>query len=62
MFAEKTRATLIQRFDGSTLIISPTKRVEFSLRTTLQELHTVAEKLGWAITVEHPHGIYHSLH
>ncbi len=61
MLAEKPRATLIQRFDGSTLLIGPTKRVHFSLGMTLQEVHTVAEKLGWAITVEHLHGIYHSL-
>ena len=35
----KPRATLIQRFDGSTLLIGPkSERVEFSLRATLQEL------------------------
>jgi hypothetical protein len=60
MFPEKPRATLIQRFDGSTLLIGPTKRVHFSLRMTLQEVHSAAEKFGWAITVEHLHGIYHS--
>jgi hypothetical protein len=56
MPARKSRATLIQRFDGSTLLIGPTRRLEFSVRTTLQEVHIIAEKLGWAITVEHLHG------
>ena len=60
MNTKKPRATLIQRFDGSALLIGPTQRVEFRVRTTLQEVLALAEKLGWAITVEHLHSIYHS--
>ena len=53
----KPRATLIQRFDGSTVLIGPRfEKVEFGVRATLQEAHTEAEKLGWAIAVEHLHG------
>jgi len=53
----KARATLIRRFDGSTVLIGPEyERVEFSSRATLQEAHAEAERLGWAITVEHLHG------
>ena len=56
MFNGRPRATLIQRFDGSTVLIGPkSERVEFSVRATLQEAQTEAEKLGWAITVEHLH-------
>ncbi len=57
MLAGKPRATLIQRFDGSTVLIGPeSEKVEFSLGATLQEAHAQAEKLGWAIAVEHLHG------
>ena len=57
MFNGRPRATLIQRFDGSTVLIGPkSERVEFTVRATLQEAHAEAEKLGWAITVEHLHG------
>jgi len=53
----KPRATLIQRFDGSTVLIGPkSERVEFSVRATLQDAHAEAQRLGWAITVEHLHG------
>ena len=57
MLTGKPRATLIQRFDGSTVLIGPRfEKVEFGVRATLQEAHTEAEKLGWAIAVEHLHG------
>jgi len=57
VFNARPRATLIQRFDGSTVLIGPkSERVEFTVRATLQEAHAEAEKLGWAITVEHLHG------
>jgi len=57
VFNGRPRATLIQRFDGSTVLIGPkSERVEFTVRATLQEAHAEAEKLGWAITVEHLHG------
>jgi len=57
LFNGRPRATLIQRFDGSTVLIGPkSERVEFSVRATFQEAQAEAEKLGWAITVEHLHG------
>lgn len=57
MLKTKPRATLIQRFDGSTVLVGPKfERVEFSVRATLQEAHVEAERLGWAIAVEHLHG------
>ncbi|MGZ3514726.1 MAG: hypothetical protein ACXU9L_02015 [Thermodesulfobacteriota bacterium] len=57
MFTAKPRATLIQRFDGSTVLIGPkSERVEFSIRASLQDAHAEAERLGWAIAVEHLHG------
>ncbi len=57
MLNAKPRATLIQRFDGSSILIGPKfERVEFTPRAALQEAHAEAEKLGWAITVEHLHG------
>ena len=57
MVKVKARATLIRRFDGSTVLIGPEyARIEFSSRATLQEAHAEAERLGWAITVEHLHG------
>ncbi len=57
MLTGKPRATLIQRFDGSAVLIGPkSEKVEFSVRATLHEAHAEAEKLGWAIAVEHVHG------
>jgi hypothetical protein len=57
LLTAKPRATLIQRFDGSTVLIGPKfERVEFTVRATLQEAHAEAEKLGWTITIEHLHG------
>ncbi len=53
----KPRATLIQRFDGSTVLIGPqSERVEFSARASLQEAQAEAERLGWDIAIEHLHG------
>ncbi len=53
----KPRATLIQRFDGSTVLIGPqSERVEFNARASLQEAQAEAERLGWDIAVEHLHG------
>ncbi len=57
MFDGKPRATIIQRFDGPTVLLGPkTKRIEFSIRATLHEVQAEADKRGWAITVEHLHG------
>ena len=53
----KPRATLIQRFDGSAVLIGPkSQRVKFSVRAPLQEVQAEAERLGWAIAIEHLHG------
>ena len=52
----KPRATLIQRTTGSVLLIGPKgKTIEFRIGTKLLEVKTEAEKLGWAIAVEHLH-------
>jgi hypothetical protein len=53
----KPITTLIQRFDGTAVLIGPkTKRIEFNIRETLHEVQAEAKKRGWAITVEHLHG------
>jgi len=52
----KPRATLIQRFDGSVLLLGPKrKKIEFNIGVTLHEVQTKAAKLGWVIGVEHLH-------
>ncbi len=52
----KPRATLIQRFDGSALLLGPrAKKIEFKMGATLNEILAKAEKLGWEIAVEHLH-------
>ena len=57
MLKAKPRATLTQRFDGSTVLIAlKSERVEFSIRATLHEAHAEAERLGWAIAAGHLHG------
>jgi len=50
----KPGATLIQRFDGSAVLLGPkTKRLEFDFGTTLHEIQAKAEQIGWVIAVEH---------
>jgi len=52
----KPRATLIQRFDGTVLILGPQgKKVEFKDRVTLHQIQAKVAKLGWVIGVEHLH-------
>lgn len=52
----KPRATLIQRFDGSVVLIGPkAKRREFKSGATLQEIHAEVELFGWVVAVEHLH-------
>ncbi len=52
----KPRATLIQRFDGSALLLGPKgKKIEFEDRVTLHQIQAEVEKLGWMIGVEHLH-------
>jgi hypothetical protein len=50
----KPRATLIQRFDGSALLLGPAgKKIEFNDGVTLHQIQTKVAKLGWVIGVEH---------
>ena len=52
----KPRATLIQRFDGSVLLLGPkSKKIEFNIGATLHQIQAKVEKLGWVIGVEHLH-------
>ena len=52
----KPRATLIQRFDGSALLVGPKgEKIEFDPGTTLKEVQTKAGEYGWEIAVEHLH-------
>ena len=52
----KPRAPLIQRFDGSVLLLGPkSKKIEFNIGVTLHEIQTKVAKLGWVIGVEHLH-------
>jgi hypothetical protein len=57
----KPRATLIQRFDGSVLLIGPKgEGIEFDSKVTLHEILTKVEELGWVIGVEHLHKIFYA--
>ncbi len=52
----KPRATVIQRFDGSVLLLGPQgKKIEFEYGVTLYQIQSEIEKLGWVIGVEHLH-------
>ncbi len=52
----KPRATLIQRFDGSTLLVGPRgEKIEFDIGTELPEAQAKAGEFGWEIAVEHLH-------
>ena len=52
----KPRATVIQRFDGSVLVIGPKgKKIEFEDGVTLYQIQARVAKLGWVIGVEHLH-------
>lgn len=55
----KPRATLIHRFDGSTVLVGPkARKFEFDSGTTLHEILAKAEEVGWAVAVEHLHKSY----
>ena len=50
----KSRATLIQRFDGTAVLIGPkARRLEFELGATLHEIQAQADLVGWVVSVEH---------
>jgi len=52
----KPKATLIQRFDGTTVVLGPkNKKIEFEGRLTLHQIQAKVSKLGWVIGVEHLH-------
>jgi len=52
----KLRATLIQRFDGSALLLGPKgEKIEFNFGTKLNEVQAKAGEFGWEIAVEHLH-------
>jgi len=54
----KPRATLIQRFDGSVLLLGPKgRRVELGDRITIDQIQAKVAKLGWVIGVEHLHRV-----
>jgi hypothetical protein len=58
----KPRATLIQRFDGSALLLGPKgEKIEFDPGTTLQEAQAKAGEYGWEIAVEHLHWLFTAL-
>ena len=47
-------ATLIQRLDGSALLLDPRgKKIEFEDGVTLHQIQAKVAKLGWVIGVEH---------
>ncbi len=52
----KPRATLIQRFDGTVLVLGPKgRKIEFEKKSTLHQIQAKVAKLGWVIGVEHLH-------
>jgi len=52
----KPGATLIQRFDGSSVLLGPeARRFEFECGTTLYEIRDKADQLGWVVAIEHLH-------
>ena len=52
----KPRATVIQRFDGTVLLLGPKgMKIEFAGGVTLHQIQDEVEKLGWVIGVEHLH-------
>jgi len=58
----KPRATLIQRFDGSALLVGPRgEKIEFDPGTTLKEVQAKAGECGWEIAVEHLHWLVTAL-
>ncbi len=52
----KPRATLIQRFDGSAVLLGPhASRLEFKMGATLNEIQAEADQAGWVVAIEHLH-------
>lgn len=56
LFNGSPRATLIQRFDGSAVLLGPkAKKIEFENGATRHEAIAEAENFGWVIAIEHLH-------
>jgi hypothetical protein len=52
----KPRATLIQRFDGSAVLLGPNaSKLEFDVGATLHEIQAKADQVGWVVAIEHLH-------
>ncbi len=52
----KPRATLIQRFDGSVVLLGPqAKKLEFDIGASLHEIQAKADQVGWVVAIEHLH-------
>jgi hypothetical protein len=52
----KPRATLIQRFDGSAVLLGPkSRKLEFDFGVTLHEIQAKADQIGWVVAIEHLH-------
>jgi len=52
----KPRATLIQRFDGSAVLLGPeAKKLEFDIGASLHEIQAKADQVGWVVAIEHLH-------
>ena len=52
----KPRATVIQRFDGTIVLLGPKgKRIEFPDGVSLHQIQAEVDKLGWVIGVEYLH-------
>ena len=50
----KPRATLIQRFDGSAVLLGPKfRKLEFDFGATLPEIQAKADQVGWVVAIEH---------
>jgi hypothetical protein len=52
----ESKATLIRRFDGSALLLSPkAKRIELGFGIQPEEVKAKIRQFGWIIAVEHLH-------
>ena len=52
----KSRATLIQRFDGSAVLLGPkSRKLEFDFGATLHEIQAKADQVGWVVAMRHSH-------
>jgi hypothetical protein len=54
LLSGKPRVTLIQRFDGSALLLGPKgKKIEFEVGVTLHQIQDKVAEFGWVVGVEH---------